>query len=132
MSDDDAAAIVREFQLLRDAVRALPAAIAAAMQTQAGTALSRADRDALSAYLSTIVTPSLPRFCFTAAEALQHLQSSPLMLAAMAPAIGSPASTRKLGKLFARAEGVVIDGRMLAREGPLRDGVLWSAVRVDI
>lgn len=123
---------------LIELIEALPGAIARAIASRpaaaGGTdekAIRLEDRQALQALLPVICTQWQPRTVFFAAEALEHVAAMPDVVATLFH--GAPInrnSTRRVGMLFARCEGVEIDGFVIRRGAEDSNGVLWVVDRV--
>jgi hypothetical protein len=129
-----AADIVALLKRISEQLDALPARIAASAQRERH-ALASADRQALAGLVRTVAAGRLASTVFTAGEALAHVnaEATPDVQAALVAVIGaldSATAPRRLGKLFGRAEGVVIDGLHIGRSVEVRDGFLWQLTRV--
>ena len=94
--------------------------------------LSQADRTALAALFPAIVGRWEEEVVFSSRDAIDHVRESPEVLGPLLTVLreldaGAP---RRLGKLFGRADGTVIDGLSVHRGVSTRDGLLWRLRRV--
>lgn len=93
--------------------------------------LSRTDESALRELLPSIAT-SLKDANFWVHELVAHSVSDVQLKHAIDAALGAAGklSTRRLGRLLARGEGVTIEGLAVKRLAKTRDGTLWVVKRV--
>lgn len=111
----------------------LPARLAAVMHKGGANTLKRDEREALAILLPALVAAAGDRLVFTAAEALGHVATTkPEAIQALEASLGTSDAglARRLGRLLARAEGVVIEDLNVQRIGATRTGMLWQVKRV--
>lgn len=105
--------------------------IAEALRPRARSPLSRADKATLRTLLPAIAS-SVQDANFLVHELMAHSSNDAQLKSAIDAALGAggKSRTRSLGRLLARAENVAIEGHIVERLGPTRDGVLWEVRRV--
>lgn len=131
-SNGDQTDMAQQLARIAALLETLPARLAAVMYTGANT-LKRAEREALAVLLPALVAAAGDRLVFTAAEALEHVATTkPEAIQALEASLGKSSAglARRLGRLLARAEGVVIEGLTVQRIGATRTGMLWQVKRV--
>jgi hypothetical protein len=91
--------------------------------------VGRGARDAADARLVLTIGPAAEWLPFKAHSVINRARSVPELAAALTGA--DITSAKQLGKLFARLEGVVIEGVRLERVPTPRGGSLWRVVHVS-
>jgi hypothetical protein len=128
MSDE---ALLDEVRALREEIRHLPEAIAAAMavvRTPQRDLGEDEERDLTT--LARGITAAIGDRAFLAAELVAHSRLDPALQGTLDTA-GCGSDCRKLGKRLQRAEGHPLQGHKVERVRTERGGALWRIVAIS-
>ena len=125
-----ALALLQRLDAISAQLAALPAAIATAQH--AGSSLTRADRDALEILLPGIAVAVGAEKFAVRELILEDAERDEALRIVLERAMGEldASAAKRLGRLFRRADGIVVEGLHLQSGIKARAGLLWRVIRL--
>lgn len=129
MDDQTAIALLAEMRQIHRLLRELPSAFAVALAARERGSITASDRAVLDVLLDPL-TEAMGQAKFPLADLDRQAELYPALHDALSQLRADGMTTKRLGKMFSRIEGVDLGGAVIWQRGKGREGQWWQIVRV--